>query len=341
MSPDLPAAAVAAEDQRFYAHQGLDLAAIGRALVQNFRAGRTVSGASTITQQVARMILADEARDEGLPPPPRNLRQKLAEAHLALRLERSFSKRDLLEAWLNRVPVGGVGLGVATGAERYFGRTPATLSLAQAALLVGLPRGPSALRPDRDPVAAMERRRRVLLSMVQTDFISPERMADAGSEPLLVDDARTQPLRARLGAWVAGELERRGVPIAGSIVTTIDAKLEGRIRDALKSHIAPLQVRGVKSGAIVVIDHRTDELLALVGSVDETDPRWGQVHAAFALRQPGSALKPFVYLAALEDGRSLASLAADVGLRGSRAGRATAHGSAQTCRPPASAGWPC
>lgn len=312
MCPDLAAAAVAAEDQRFWRHFGLDPIAIVRAAIQNVRARKTVSGASTLTQQVARMILADEARDRGEPIPSRSLAQKLKEAHLALRLERSFSKRDLLEAWLNRVPVGGVGVGVATASERYFGLDPSALSLAQSALIVGLPRGPSSLRPDRDPSGALRRRHRVLSAMRDAGLIGQGALQQADAAPLLADDPRTKPLRARLGAWAVSELSRRGLPPSGTVATTIDGRLEARITDLLRRHVGPLRSKGVKSGAVVVIDHETDELLALVGSIDETDPRWGQVHAAFALRQPGSALKPFVYLAALEQGRTLATLAADV-----------------------------
>jgi penicillin-binding protein 1C len=312
LSPELAAAAVAAEDKRFYSHHGLDWLAIGRALITNLRARRTVSGASTLTQQVARMVLADEARTHDEPPPPRSLWQKLKEAHLALRLERSFSKRDILEAWLNRVPVGGVARGVTAGALRYFGVHPSVLSLEQAALLVGLPRGPTVLRPQHEPGAAKRRRNRVLHSMEAAGLLSHARAAQAQAAPIEASEPSTQPMRARLGAWVAHELIDRGRPVAGAVTSTIDEHLEAQITALIRAHIKPLRDRGVKSAAVVVIDHTTDELLALIGSADESDPRWGQVHAAFALRQPGSALKPFVYLSALEHGKTLASIAADV-----------------------------
>lgn len=312
LSPDLASAAVAAEDARFFRHFGIDPLAVARAAVQNLRAGRTVSGASTLTQQLARMILADEARHGTAGIPRRSWIQKLREAHLALRLERTFSKAELLEAWLNRVPVGGVAHGMAAGAERYFGVSPSRLGLAQAALLVGLPRGPSALRPDREHRAAKRRRDRVLAAMRDAGVISPARAEFATNEPVFARDPRTRPMRARLGAWVAKELHARGRPVAGEVRTTVDRQLESEVIDMIRHHIGPLRARGVKSAAVVVIDHMTDELLALVGSADESDPRWGQVHAGFALRQPGSALKPFVYLAALRQGRTLASLAADV-----------------------------
>jgi penicillin-binding protein 1C len=312
MSPDLPAAAVAAEDRRFYSHHGLDFLAIAHAALTDLRARKIVRGASTITQQLARMILADEARAQGAPAPSRSFLQKAEEAWLALRLERSFSKRDILEAWLNRVPVGGVARGIPSGALRYFGVHPSRLSLDQAALLVGLPRGPTVLQPQRLPVAARKRRDHVLQSMEAAGIASPDRVAQAITAPISVQSPQTQPLRARLGAWVASELTSRGRPVSGAVTSTIDAHLEDRIAQILQDRIAPLRARGVKSGAVVVIDHQTDELLALVGSADEADPRWGQVHAAFALRQPGSALKPFVYLTALEHGKTLASLAADM-----------------------------
>jgi penicillin-binding protein 1C len=312
LSPDLAAAAVAAEDKRFYSHHGLDPLAISRAFFANLRARHRVSGASTITQQVARMILSDEARAHGQADPPRSLWQKVKEAHLALRLERSFTKHDLLEAWLNRVPVGGVAHGVTAGAWRYFGEPPSALSLEQSALLIGLPRGPTVLLPQRSPVAAKQRRDRVLEAMVATDITSRDRIQSALASPVNVQQPRTQPMRARLGAWMASEIERRGGEAAGTARSTIDAHLEERIEKIIRKRIEALEIRGVKSAAVVVIDHRTDQLLALVGSADETDPRWGQVHAAFALRQPGSALKPFVYLTALEHGKTLASLAADI-----------------------------
>ncbi len=312
MSPDLLAAAVATEDKRFYSHHGLDFLAIARATWRDLRARRVVSGASTITQELARIILADEARAQGLTPPPRTLWQKMKEAVLALRLEHTFTKPEILEAWLNRVPMGGVAVGVTEGAWRYFGVAPSALSLDQAALLIGLPRGPSSLRPDRDPRLARRRRHRVLLSMLKDGLISEARMRAADRAPILARDPTTQPLRARLGAWVAKELRERGEPVSGDVRTTIDSRLEARIMRIMHRTIDPLRGRGVKSGAVVVLDNDTDELLALIGSIDEADPRWGQVNAAFSLRQPGSSLKPFIYLAALEQGKTLASLAADV-----------------------------
>lgn len=312
VSPDLVAAAVATEDQRFWTHGGLDLRAIVRAGWANLRAGRVVSGASTITQQVARMMLADEARASGGRTPRRTAGQKMAEAHLALRLERSFSKREILEAWLNRAPMGGVALGVTSAAERYFGVHPSALNLSQSALLVGLPRGPTALMPHRERGAAKRRRDRVLRAMLEQGLITQERFQQARAAPVLVDVPRTQPMRARLGAWVARELVDVGRVPAGSVASSVDRQLEQDVLAIVRRHLEPLRGRGVTSASVVVIDHETDELLALVGSADEADPRWGQVHAAFSLRQPGSALKPFVYLAALEQGRTLASLAADV-----------------------------
>lgn len=311
-SADLVSAAVAAEDRRFFHHGGLDPQAIARAIGSNLQSGRVVSGASTLTQQVARMILADEARLRDEPPPRRSWRQKGVEAHLALRLERSFDKRRILEAWLNRVPVGGVARGMASGADRYFGAHPGALSLDQAALLVGLPRSPSVLRPDRDPQAARRRRDRVLQAMADTGSASPDRVQRAMEKRIRVRPLRTQPMRARLGAWVARAVASSGAPVAGPVRTTLDHALEEEIRAIVQEKLHPLRHRGAKSAAVVVLDHTTDEVLALVGSADDTDPRWGQVHAAFALRQPGSALKPFVYLAALEQGRTLATLAADV-----------------------------
>ena len=178
VTPFTVRALVATEDRRFYQHAGIDGRAIGRALRQNAAAGRTVSGGSTLTMQLARLLRSPAETA------PRGLRQKMAEAHLAVRLELWRSKDDLLEAWLARAPFGRQTRGLAAASHLYFGKAPAALTDAEAALLVGLPQSPSRLDPYRYPARARARQRRVLEAMAETGALSPESARRLAALPL-------------------------------------------------------------------------------------------------------------------------------------------------------------
>ena len=284
VSPWLVQATVAVEDERFFTHPGVDPIAVVRAAGQNVAAGRVVSGASTLTMQVCRMI---EDR-------PRTLRAKAIEAVHALQLERMRDKRQILAAYLNMAPYGGNIRGASAAARIYFARRPADLTLGESALLAGLPQAPSRFRPDRHLRAALKRRRIVLGRMVELGMIGEAQRAVAADEPVTIRPRR-RVLRAPHAAQLA--LQRR--PRGGR--TTIDAEIQARVERAVADHARPLPAGS--QVAVVAIDIDAAAIVAMVGSLDPDDPLEGQVNGATARRSPGSALKPFIYAAAFEAGR--------------------------------------
>lgn len=296
-SPWLAAATVAVEDRRFREHHGVDPWAVGRAAWQNLTSGRVVSGASTLSMQVCRMM--DDR--------PRTFESKAIEAFRAVQLERLRSKDQILEHYLNVAPYGGNVRGAAAAARRYFGKPADRLSLAEAALLAGLPQSPERLRPDRHPEAARARRTTVLTAMLEAGLITEDQRAEADAEPVRVlarggggvgDPAATAPL-APHAAWMA--LADR--PAGGR--TTIDPPVQRMLQEAVAEHRRTLPPG--TDIAVVVLDVARSSIVGLVGSADPNDPADGQVNGVLARRSPGSALKPFIYAAAMDAGR----LAAD------------------------------
>ncbi|MEL6339418.1 MAG: penicillin-binding protein 1C [Myxococcota bacterium] len=314
IAPPVIQAALSVEDHRFRDHGGIDFWAAARAAIGNLKAGRVVEGGSTLSQQVARMLAQDRALRQNEPTPSRSLEQKLREAHLALRLERFLSKDQILETFLNRAPFGNGAVGIEAAAQRYYGQNALSLSVAQSAFLVGLIRGPSFYNPYRYPERARARRNRVLARMRSLGTITEPQYRRALNEETTPNRQHT----ARYGVH-AVELARRvwrerspETRMPPTLRTTIDAKLESRIRGLLRGEAARLYVRGGRSAAVVVIEHATGEVLAAVGSSFEDNPLWGHYSAVTAERQPGSALKPFLYAVALAQGATPATLAADI-----------------------------
>jgi penicillin-binding protein 1C len=287
MSPWLPLATVASEDERFFSHSGVDSIAVSRAVWQNVRSHRIVSGASTLTMQLCRML--DER--------PRTLSAKLIESVRAIQAEQVLAKPDILEQYLNLAPYGGNVRGVEAAAHRYFGRGCSELSLGQASLLAGLPQAPSLYRPDRFPEAAVERRRHVLNRMLEAGMISKTQRHQAESEPVSLVSISTAN-RAEFGshaAWLALQQRPRGSR------TTIDANLQELVESEARRHAKTLPPGS--DVAVVVIDISTAEIRVLVGSADPLDPVDGQNNGVLALRSPGSTLKPFLYATAFESRR--------------------------------------
>lgn len=284
VSPWIIQATIASEDKRFRSHGGVDWLAVVRAAGQNISAGRTESGASTLTMQVCRMM--DDR--------PRTWRAKMVEAFRALQLERRLDKDRILETYLNMAPYGGNIRGVEAAARRYFGKSAADVSLTEAALLAGLPQAPTRLRPDRHPDAANIRRATVLQRMADLEMISAAQHKSAAAESINLATVRWTPT-ARHAAQLA--LTRR--PAGGR--TTVDPALQAEIERLVLDHAGTLPPR--TQIAVVIIDIASAEILSLVGSVDFDAPVDGQVNGAIARRSPGSALKPFVYAAAFEDRR--------------------------------------
>jgi penicillin-binding protein 1C len=274
------------EDRWFYRHPGVNPAAMVRAMGQALLSARVVSGGSTLTMQVARII----------EPQPRNLLGKARQIVRALQLEAHLSKAEILALYLNYAPFGGTVQGVEAASYAYLGKPARSLSLAEAALLVSLPQAPSRLRPDRHPEAARKARDKVLRRMADLGVVSAAAASTAMNEPV---DAR----RLAVPMWAPHLAERlhQQQPGAAVIRTNIDLGLQMTLEARLAEYFGRLDRR--VSGAVVVMDHRDGAVLAYVGGVSFGDPlRAGHIDLVKAQRSPGSTLKPFIYGLALDEG---------------------------------------
>ena len=298
-------AVLAIEDRRFYSHFGVDPRSILRAAWTNLRSGRTVEGGSTITQQLAKNLFLGADR---------TLARKLDELLLALALELKLGKDEILELYLNNVYFGAGAYGVAAAADTYFGKSPAELSVAEAAMLAGLLRAPSRFAPSRDLETAKARTRDVIEGMLRSGIIGADR-ARAARQELDAIKLRSEPLGAPgseyAADWVLEELGAIIGTASGRVVvkTTIDPDLQ---RAATAALTATLEEEGAAAsageGAIVVLDP-DGAVRAVVGGRSHASSQFNRVTQA--QRQPGSAFKPFVFLAAIEGGLSPDSIASD------------------------------
>ncbi len=278
---------VAYEDGRFWRHRGLDVLAMARAAIQLIANGRIVSGASTLTMQVARLL---EGRHERSAP------GKLHQIARALQIERRFAKTAILDLYLVLAPFGGNLEGVRAASLAYFGKEPARLSTAEAALLVALPQSPEARRPDRHPQAARRARDRVLERLVRAGVVTAPEAARARAEPV---PSRRKPFPRHAPhlseAVVAAE---PGVPVHR---LTIERDLQAALETLAHAHARRIGRR--ISAALLVVDNATGAVRAHVGAADYLDPdRFGAIDMTRAVRSPGSTLKPFVYGLAFEAG---------------------------------------
>lgn len=279
-------ALIAYEDGRFYRHAGVDGRAVLRAAWQGLSRGRIVSGASTLTMQVARLLEAG---------PTGSMAGKIRQARVALALERRLSKAEVLELYLRLAPMGGNLEGVRAAALAWFGKEPRRLTPAEAALLIALPQAPESRRPDRHPEAARIGRDRVLRRLVAEGVIPADAAQAAMREP--IPARRDFPA---LAPHLTGRLAAAAAP-GSRIETTIDAGLQ-RAAEALARRAVAGQ-GGQVSAAMVLADHRSGEILAQVGGAEWTDTaRAGFVDLSRAARSPGSTLKPFIYALAFDDG---------------------------------------
>ncbi|HEX4629783.1 MAG TPA: penicillin-binding protein 1C [Chthoniobacterales bacterium] len=292
-------AVLAAEDKRFFSHHGIDWLATGRALVAGITHGRIVSGASTITQQLVKI----SARR------PRTLRAKLIESLTALRLEQSWSKEQILAAYLNRLDFGNLNIGLAAAADYYFGKPVSDLSDAEAAFLAGLPKNPRKLNPHASPEAARRRQLTVLERMRANHQLELTRFEHAVAETLAL---RPPQRRFRAPHFVEMVLQQLPETPPAELRTTLDFPLNDRVETIVRDRLAQLREQNVRNAAAVVIDNATGNVIALVGSENYFSPGAGQVNGAWAQRSAGSALKPFTYLLALERGATPATIVADV-----------------------------
>ena len=285
------------EDSRFYAHSGVDYRAVARALLQNFGSARVLSGASTISMQVA-----------GLAYPKRGWRwaRKFMQAARARKMERLHTKDEILEAYFNHLPFGGKIVGIKSAADYYFGLKVSELTVAEASVLVGIPQAPNRFRPDRHPEAAAKRQRLVLDSQVRMGKMTQEQADRLFRE----DRVRYRDFAIRTDWEEKGTAREWGFlakadcgPVRrslgeGGLRVEVDADLCEEVRQILRRRIGD----GVNDAAAVVMDVATGEMRGYVGTLDFDAKRGGQVDAVRAVRSAGSTLKPFIYLEALEGG---------------------------------------
>jgi penicillin-binding protein 1C len=313
-------AVVATEDARFYAHHGVDAIAIVRAAFSNLRAGHIVSGASTIPQQLARLLLLPSAERTEL-----TLRRKLREALLAISLSLRYSRDELLEHYLNQNYFGALAYGVDSASRAYFGKPVAHLDLAESAMLAGLIQSPASYSPLTHEEAARKRQQVVLGLMVQSGYITAQEASEAAQEQLRYAGGADPMLAPHAVVYAREELDRLLPPeviAAGGlrVITTITWPLQQRAERALSRHLERLNTpqpaepaHDVHNGAVVVLDVPTGGIAVMVGSPDyDNAVISGAVNGALAMRQPGSAVKPFTYAAAFERGYSPATVINDI-----------------------------
>ncbi len=297
-------ATIATEDKNFYLHEGVDVFAVTRALWQNLQAWDIVSGGSTIPQQLARLLLLDE--DERY---RQSLLRKVHEARLAMQLSQRYSKDEILEMYLNTVYYGHQAYGVAAAAEVYFNKPVSALTLAESALLAGLPQAPNQLDPYVNFSAARERQRQVLDLMRRQGYITEAQMQAALAEEIRL--ASPQPVTRRAPHFVDYVrellLERygpEGMRQGLQVYTSIDLRYQELAEQIARAQVAEVGPRyNISNAAVVILHPPTGQILAMVGSVDYYNEQIsGQVNMAVQPRQPGSAIKPVLYAAAFDNG---------------------------------------
>ncbi len=287
---------IAIEDERFYRHHGIDFIGILRALYYDIKAGRIVQGGSTITQQLAKLLFLK---------PERSISRKIKEAALSLQIEKKYTKDEILGLYLNQAFFGTNAYGIEAAAHTYFGKSTEELSIAEAALLAALPRAPSYYSPFKHPEKALQRRNLVLKKMLKLGYISEIQYEEAIATPLPEKPHRRKYnapyfiefLRDRLEEKYNQALYTDGL----KIYTTLDMSYQRVAEEAVKKGIQSLEKR-VKPGvqaALIAVELDTGRIVAMVGGTDFWETQFNR--ATQAMRQPGSAFKPIVYLAAIEN----------------------------------------
>jgi len=290
----VPAAFVSIEDRRFYEHEGFDPRGIARAIVTGLSEGRASQGASTITQQLARNLFLSQER---------TLERKATELVYAVELERTYSKKQILGLYLSRVYFGSGAYGLEAASQRYFNKPAARLTIREAATLAGILKSPTGYNPVEQPARSVERTKLVLAAMVETGAITAAQRDKALAQtPKVWATSPTAPSQYFVD-WVDGEV-RRMVPKLTrdlTVETTLDQGMEAAAGDAARATVTRFKAQSAEQAAIVAIDG-AGRVRALVGGVDYASAPYNR--AVSARRQAGSAWKPFVYLTALEQGRT-------------------------------------
>jgi penicillin-binding protein 1C len=330
ISPYLVAATIATEDEEFYNHPGFNIAAIARAFTQNYSSGETVSGASTITQQLARILLfsPEEAGEQ-------SYLRKVREAILAAEITRRYTKDEILELYLNEIYFGNLAYGIEAAAETYFGTTAGQLTLPQASLLAGLPQSPSIYDVYTNADATFARQQDVLRLMytlsaeencivvsnsVDRVCVTLEQAAAAALETLSFE-FNSPDVQMRYPHWVnyirsllEAQYDAQTIYRSGfTVYTTLNPEMQDMAQETLSTRVAELADRNVGSGALVAIRPSDGYILAMVGSADfNSEENDGQINMAVSPRQPGSSIKPLTYALAFELGWTPSTLIWDV-----------------------------
>ena len=318
MTPDyFRQAVVATEDRQFYEHTGVDLRGILRAIIRDIRAGEFVEGASTITQQLAKTLFLT---------PRKSITRKLKEAFLAFQIERRYTKDEILELYLNQVYFGSGAYGVQAAARTFFGKPANELTLAECALIAGMPKSPSRYSPLVNSSLALKRRAVVLKQMARNGMISREQLTAAGSSPLNLAKSQNISMKAPyFVAYVRNLLEKefggaRLYRTGFTVYTTLNYEMQRAAEKAVAKGLEQLSGRMQKHGlltlqsdaardtsgqespqaALISLDARQGAILAMVGGRDFQESPFNR--ATMARRQPGSAFKPLVYACAMENG---------------------------------------
>ncbi|MEJ2746323.1 MAG: PBP1A family penicillin-binding protein [Anaerolineae bacterium] len=317
ISPYLIDATIATEDSRFYENPGFDPIGIARAIIEAAREKELMGGASTITQQLVRAVLLDEEERSEV-----TFRRKVREIILAAELTRTYDKNTILELYLNEIYYGNRAYGIEAAAQTYFRKPAADLTLAEASLLAGLPQAPALWDPYTAPEKAIGRQREVLSLMIANGYITREEAQAALDEMSLRIYTMTPPVTTIRHPHFIFTVLQQAEELLGSqaiyrgglrIETTLDPEAQELAEATIAANREAINAAGANNAALVAIKPDTGEILALVGSLDFNDEAIsGQVNMALAPRQPGSTIKPLVYLSAMEQGWTPATLIWDV-----------------------------
>ncbi len=305
ISPYLIAATISIEDRDFYHHAGFSPKGIGRALLANIEGNEIQQGGSTITQQLVKNRLLT---------PERTLRRKVRELALAVIVEGTYSKNEILEMYFNQVAYGGSTYGAEEAAWRYFNKPASDLTLAESALLAGLPAAPSVYSPfGSNPELAYARQEEVLRRMLEDKVVTQQQVDEARAEKLAFNKDRTDIKAPHFVMYVKSLLAQQygeDVLTTGGLEvrTTLDLAVQNQSQKLVSDEMAQLQRLRINNGAALVTNPKTGEILAMVGSKDYFDfAHDGQVNVTDRPRQPGSSIKPLMYALALEKGKTPAS----------------------------------
>jgi penicillin-binding protein 1C len=305
LPPALVAATLAAEDRRFFSHVGIDPVALARAARRDLAERQIVEGGSTISQQVAKLLIQ---RAEGVGP--RGIRAKLREMVLALRLEHRFTKQEILARYLTLASYGNQTSGAARASRLYFGVTPAMLTPAQAAFLAGLPQRPARFNPWRSVDAARRRQQTILRRMAAAGALPSDQLREALGERLALDQRHAPFLAPHFVEMALAASDGSRSP---RLETTLDLQLQREVEGIIKNHRESLRAHGAGNVSVVVLDNARGEWIAWEGSGNYFDTEHGgAINGPLVPRQPGSALKPFTYALAFEEGRGPATVLPDV-----------------------------